>query len=191
MRASDDLATGGYPHVRMRAVLVANWWAVALRGAFAILFGLLALFVPGVTIGVLVLLYAAYMLADGALAIVAAARGASHHERWGLLLLEGVVDIVAGLVAFVWPAITVLVFVYLLAVWTVVTGALLLDAAHGRWWMMLGGILSIVWGVMLFVAPAAGTVVLTWWLGAYSLLFGILLLVLGFSLRSRRHVVST
>ena len=197
MRASDDLATAGYPHVRMRAVLVANWWAVALRGAFAILFGLLALFVPGATIGVLVLLYAAYMLADGALAIVAAVRAASHHERWGLLLLEGVVDIVAGLVAFVWPAITVLVFVYLLAVWAVVTGALLLgaafrlDAAHGRWWMLLGGVLSIVWGVMLFVAPAAGAVVLTWWLGAYSLLFGILLLVLGFSLRSRRHVVST
>jgi uncharacterized membrane protein HdeD (DUF308 family) len=197
MRASDDLATAGYPRVRMRAVLVANWWAVALRGAFAILFGLLALFVPGATIGVLVLLYAAYMLADGALAIVAAVRAASHHERWGLLLLEGVVDIVAGLVAFVWPAITVLVFVYLLAVWAVVTGALLLgaafrlDAAHGRWWMLLGGVLSIVWGVMLFGAPAAGAVVLTWWLGAYSLLFGILLLVLGFSLRSRRHVVST
>ncbi len=197
MRASDDLATAGYPRVRMRAVLVANWWAVALRGAFAILFGILALFVPGVTIGVLVLLYAAYMLADGALAIVAAVRAASHHERWGLLLLEGVVDIVAGLVAFVWPAITVLVFVYLLAVWAVVTGALLLgaafrlDAAHGRWWMLLGGVLSIVWGVMLFGAPAAGAVVLTWWLGAYSLLFGILLLVLGFSLRSRRHVVST
>jgi len=197
MRASDDLATAGYPHVRMRAVLVANWWAVALRGAFAILFGLLALFVPGATIGVLVLLYAAYMLADGALAIVAAVRAASHHERWGLLLLEGVVDIVAGLVAFVWPAITVLVFVYLLAVWAVVTGALLLgaafrlDAAHGRWWMLLGGALSILWGVMLFGAPAAGAVVLTWWLGAYSLLFGILLLVLGFSLRSRRHVVST
>jgi uncharacterized membrane protein HdeD (DUF308 family) len=197
MRASDDLTPTGYPHVRMRAVLVANWWAVALRGVFAILFGLLALLVPGATISVLVLLYAAYMLADGALAIVAAIRAASHHERWGLLVLEGIIDIIAGLVAFVWPAITVLVFVFLLAVWAVVTGALLLAAAfrldtyHGRWWMALGGVLSIVWGVLLFMAPAAGAVVLTWWLGAYSLLFGILLLVLAFNLRSRRRVVST
>jgi uncharacterized membrane protein HdeD (DUF308 family) len=195
MRASDDLTTA-YPHVRRRAVLVANWWAMALRGVFAILFGLLALLVPGATISVLVLLYAAYMLADGILAIVAAVRAASHHERWGLLVLAGIVDIVAGLVAFVWPAITVLVFVFLLAVWAVVTGALLLgaafrlDAAHGRGWMALGGVLSIVWGVLLFLAPAAGAVVLTWWLGAYSLLFGILLLVLAFQLRARRGTVA-
>jgi uncharacterized membrane protein HdeD (DUF308 family) len=195
MRASDDL-TPAYPHVRMRAVLIANWWAMALRGVFAILFGLLALLVPGATISVLVLLYAAYMLADGILAIVAAVRAASHRERWRLLVLEGIVDIIAGLVAFVWPTITVLVFVFLLAVWAVVTGALLLgaafrlDAYHGRWWMALGGVLSIVWGVLLFLAPAAGAVVLTWWLGAYSLLFGILLLVLAFQLRARRGTVA-
>ena len=192
MRASDDLTPVGYPHVRMRAVLVANWWAVALRGVFAVLFGLLALLVPGATISVLVLLYAAYMLADGILAIVAAVRAASHHERWGLLVLEGVADIVAGMIAFAWPAITVLVFVTLLAAWAVISGALLLcaafrlDAAHGRWWMALGGIASIVWGVLLFLAPAAGALVLTWWLGAYSLLFGILLLVLAFRLRAHR-----
>ena len=102
------------------------------------------------------------------------------------------VDIIAGLVAFVWPAITVLVFVLLLAFWAVVTGALMLgaafrlDAAHGRWWMALGGIASIAWGVLLFLAPAAGALVLTWWLGAYSLVFGILLLILAFRLRARR-----
>ena len=195
----DGSLTPGRPagtvyHVRMRAVLVANWWAVALRGAFALLFGLLALLLPGATVAALVLLFAAYMLADGILAIVAAGRAASRHERWGLLVLEGVADIVAGMIAFAWPAITVLVFVTLLAAWAVISGALLLcaafrlDAAHGRWWMALGGIASIVWGVLLFLAPAAGALVLTWWLGAYSLVFGVLLLVLAYRLRAHQGV---
>lgn len=185
--------TGTRPdRAAMRALLAENWWAVALRGAAAVLFGALALLLPGVTIAALVLLFAAYMLADGALATVSAVRAARRHERWGLLVLEGVTDIVAGLLAFALPGITVVAFVLLLAAWAIVSGALMLaaafrlDAAHGRWWMALGGAASIVWGALLFLAPVARALVLTWWLGAYSIAFGILLVVLAFRLRGQR-----
>ena len=84
---------------------------------------------PGVTLAALVLLFAAYMLVDGVLALVAGLRAAERHERWGWLALEGVADLVAGVIAFVWPLVTVLAFVYLMGVWAIVSGALLLSAS--------------------------------------------------------------
>ena len=176
------------------SVLARNWWAFTVRGLLAILFGLIAFFLPGLTMLSLVLLFAAYALADGVFAIIAAVRAARHHERWGLLLLEGVVDILAAAAAVAWPRLTVLVFVVLLAVWALVTGGLLLaaafkvDADHGRWWMALGALASIVYGAALLLAPLIGALVLTWWIGAYALVFGIAMLVLAFRLRARsRH----
>jgi uncharacterized membrane protein HdeD (DUF308 family) len=175
----------------MSAQLARNWWAVLLRGVFALVFGVLALVLPGVTIGSLVLLFGLYMLADGVLAIIAAIRAAAHHERWGALILEGVADLIAGAIALIFPLATVLAFVWLAAAWAVVSGALLLAAtfrlrpAHGKWLMGLGATVSIVWGVLLFAAPGAGAVVMTWWLGAYALLFGAALVALAVRLRGR------
>jgi uncharacterized membrane protein HdeD (DUF308 family) len=176
----------------LSAVLAQNWWAVALRGAFGILFGLVALFSPGATILALVLLFSAYLLADGVFGIVAAVRAASKHQRWGLLLLEGIVNIAVGVLALVWPGLTALAFVLMVAAWSIVTGGLMIAAAlklhpeYGRWWLVLGGALSIVFGVLLVIAPLAGLVVLTWWVGAYALVFGIMLLILAFRLRARK-----
>jgi uncharacterized membrane protein HdeD (DUF308 family) len=176
----------------MNAHLARNWWAIALRGVFAILFGLIALFMPGVTLTALVLLFAAYMLVDGIFAIVAAMRAASHQERWGWLIVEGIADLVAGAIAVIWPLITVIAFVLLMAAWAIVSGALLVGAAlrlhatHGRWLMALAGIVSAAWGVLLVIWPVIGAVVLTWWMGAYAFVFGIVLLVLAFRLRRRR-----
>jgi uncharacterized membrane protein HdeD (DUF308 family) len=177
----------------MSALLARNWWAVALRGVFTILFGLAALVLPLTTVASLVLLFAIYMLVDGVFTIVAGVRAAAHHERWGLLILEGIVDLVAGAAALLLPGLTVLVAVTLLGVWSVVTGALMLGAAfrlhggHGRWLLALSGVVSVVWGLLLWVSPIAGALVLTWWLGGYALVFGVLMLVLAFRLRGRRN----
>jgi uncharacterized membrane protein HdeD (DUF308 family) len=176
----------------MCAVLAQNWWAVALRGVFAILFGLVALFVTGPTILSLVLFFSAYMLVDGVFGIVAAVRAARQGERWGLLVLEGLANIAVGAIAFLMPGLTVIAFVLLLAAWSLVSGGLMLGAAfrlskeHGRWWLAFAGIVSIVFGIVLGFAPVMGAVVLTWWLGAYALAFGVVLLVLAFRLRARK-----
>lgn len=176
----------------MCRTLAQNWWAIALRGAFAILFGILTFALPGVTIATLVILFAAYMLVDGVFAVVAGIRAAQRNQRWGLLVLEGAANILAGVVALLWPAITVLVFVYLIAFWSIVSGILMVMAGfkltgeHGRWWMAVAGALSVVFGVMLAMVPIAGAVVLTLWLGAYALVFGVMLLVASFRLRRMR-----
>jgi uncharacterized membrane protein HdeD (DUF308 family) len=175
----------------LRAVLVQNWWAVAIRGVLGIAVGVVAFVMPGPTMLALVLLFAAYMLVDGIFAIIAAIRAGRQHERWGLLVLEGLADIVAGAIAVLWPGITVLAFVLLVAAWAIVSGGLLLaatfrlDIDHGRWWLVLGGVASIVYGVLLIVAPLIGALVLTWWFGAYALVFGFALLILSFRLKAR------
>ena len=185
---------GGWsPNDDMSALLARNWWAIALRGVFAILFGIIALFLPLVTITALVLLFGAYMLVDGVLTIVAAVRAARQHERWGWLVVEGIADFVAAGIAFFWPLATVIAFVILMAAWAIVSGAIMTAAAfrlnvpHGRGWMLFGGIVSMIWGVLLLLWPLIGAVVLTWWMAAYALFFGGALLVLAFRLRSRRH----
>jgi uncharacterized membrane protein HdeD (DUF308 family) len=174
-------------------VLADNWWAVGLRGVLGILFGLICLLTPGIALGAFVILFAAYMLVDGAFAIVSGIKAARNGERWGLLILEGIVDIAAGVIAVLWPAITLVALIWLVAIWAIVSGALMLGAAftlnidHGRWWLALGGIASLIFGILLVIQPLVGAVVLTMWIGAYALVFGILLLILAFQLHTRKE----
>jgi uncharacterized membrane protein HdeD (DUF308 family) len=172
-------------------VLARNWWAFVFRGVAAVLFGVVALALPGVTMLSLVLVFAVYAIVDGIFAIIAAVHAAQAHEKWGYLTLEGLVGILAGIVAVAWPGLTVVLFVTLVAVWALLTGGLLLaagfkvDADHGRWWMILGAAASILFGASLLIAPLLGGLVLTSWIGAYALVFGGAMLVLAFRLRSR------
>jgi uncharacterized membrane protein HdeD (DUF308 family) len=181
----------GQQSAALTALLARNWWVVALRGVFGVLFGLAALFLPIATLASLVLLFAVYMLVVGVLGIVEGVRAAANNQRWGTLVLEGVADLIASAIAFFWPFVTVLAFVFLAGAWAIISGALLVSAAfrlnitHGRWLMILGGAVSVVWGVVLFVWPGPGAVVLTIWLGAYALVFGATLLIL--SARLYRH----
>jgi uncharacterized membrane protein HdeD (DUF308 family) len=176
----------------MSAVLARNWWAIALRGVAGILFGLIAFAVPAAVMLSLAWLFAGYLLVDGVFAIVAAVRAAQTHERWGLLLAEGVIDLAMGILVLLFPTGAVLGFVIATAAWALLTGGLMLGAAfrlhasHGRWWLGLAGVVSLLWGVVLILTPFAGALVLTWWLGGYAIVFGVSLLVLAFRLRGHR-----
>ncbi len=177
----------------MSAVLARNWWLIALRGAFAILFGAIALIAPGATLLTLVIFFSAYMLVDGIAEIVAAVRAAERHERWGYLLAAGAINILVGVLAFLMPGSALVAFVYLIAAWALVTGALMIAAAfrlhldHGRWWLGIGGALSVLFAIALIASPALSLLVLTYWMGGYAIAFGAFMLVLAFRLRSR-HV---
>lgn len=172
--------------------LLRNWWVLALRGVAALLFGILAFGWPGITLTVLVWIFAAYMLADGVFAILAGLRAAQRHGRWWPLALEGVLDLLAGAVAFLWPGIALLTFIYIAAIWAILSGIALLAAAvrlraHGEGMLLFAGLLSLAWGIVVIFWPIAGELALAWWIGAYALLFGALMLVLALRLRRRWH----
>ena len=178
---------------QMSALLAQNWWAFALRGVLGIIFGVIAFLLPGVTMLSLVLVFSSYALVDGVFAIIAAVRAMRQHERWGFLLLEGIVNIIAAAIAFLWPGITVVSFVFLVGTWAILSGGLMLSAAlrlqldHGRWWLALGGLVSVIYGVLLIAAPFTGALVLTWWLGAYAIVFGFALIAVAIKLLARQR----
>ena len=174
--------------------LARHWWVIGLRGLAAILFGVLAFVWPGMTLAVLVLLFGAYALVDGVLTLVAAFRGGVQHRI--VMLVEGVVSVLAGLAAFVWPGLTALVLLYIIAFWAIVTGVLEIVAAirvrraiSNELGLVIGGILSVVFGVVLLIAPGAGALAVIFLIGAYAVVFGIALLGLAWRLREHHQTV--
>jgi uncharacterized membrane protein HdeD (DUF308 family) len=175
----------------MNTVLARNWWALALRGVLAIVFGVLAFVNPGLTLGALILLFGAYSLVDGVFAIIAGLRAAQRHERWWPFALEGLASIAVGIVAFLMPLAAAFALLMIASAWSIVTGILRIAAAirlrreiKGEWLLILNGLLSVAFGVVIAIFPGAGLVWLVWVIGMYAIIFGVILVALGFRLRS-------
>ena len=165
-----------------------HWWVVALRGLAAIIFGILAFVVPGITLAVLVLLFGAYAIVDGALALYAAFRFGG--DNFWPALIEGIIGVGAGLVAFFYPGLTALALLFVIAAWAILTGVLevivavrLRQVIEHEWAMIFSGVLSVLFGIVLLVAPGAGALAVVFLIGAYAIIFGIALLGLAWRLR--------
>jgi uncharacterized membrane protein HdeD (DUF308 family) len=168
-----------------------NWWSLVIRGVAGVLIGVITFLAPAITFQALVLLFGAYALIDGVTGFAGAWRAVRARDRWGAPLLQGIAGIIAAAVTILWPGITALALVLLIAAWAIVTGVLQVIAAirlrrhiSGEWLLALGGILSVVFGALVTIAPLAGAFVIAIWVGAYALVFGALLIGLGFKLRS-------
>ncbi len=171
--------------------LASNWWTLTIRGIVAILFGIFTFFRPGITLTALALVFGAFVLVDGIFSIVAAMRGTRRGERWWVLLIWGLAGLAAAAVTFLWPGITVLAMVFVVALWALATGVIELVAAirlrkmiRGEWLLGLAGIASMAFGVLLMIWPLTGAIVVAWWIGAYAMAFGLILLALSFRLRT-------
>ena len=169
--------------------LARNWGWIALRGALAIVFGILAFAWPASAFAAIVLLFGAYAFVDGVFALVALFRGAGKDRFW-MLVLEALVGIGIGILTIAHPALTALALLYYVGIWAILTGIFELVAAirlrkeiSGEFWLGLAGVLSIIFGVLLFATPGPAALALTIWIGAYALLFGVTLLFLAFRLR--------
>ena len=182
----------GRPGVLLHA-LAKNWWLILLRGICAILFGVLAFAWPGVTLVTLVVLYGAFALADGVLAVAAAITGGSAAPRWWLAIV-GLAGIAAGLLTFLWPGVTALVLLVFIAIWAIVTGVLQIVGAiqlrkeiDNEWLLIVGGVLSVLFGLAVLVRPGAGALALIFVIGAFAIAYGIILVAFAFRLRRHSH----
>jgi uncharacterized membrane protein HdeD (DUF308 family) len=174
--------------------LASNWWALALRGVLSILVGVLALSRPGVTLTAIVLLIAAYMFVDGVFAIMAALRGIRAGDRWGWMLVEGILGIVAGIIVFRTPSTGATVLLWLVAFWAITHGIAEIAAGiklrkiiENEWLLILAGALSLALGIYILMRPSIGLLLLVTWVGVYALFAGVLMLVLAFKVRKWSH----
>lgn len=176
--------------------LMKSWWILALRGVFAILFGVLAFLWPGITLLTLVALFAAYALLGGVASIAGAVANRRRDEDWWMPLLIGLVGVGAAIISVIHPGLTALVFVLLVGAHALVTGALdiafairLRKIIHDEWLLVLSGVASIVFGALVFLFPSAGALALIWLISLYAVLTGALML--GLSLRLRAHGIAS
>jgi uncharacterized membrane protein HdeD (DUF308 family) len=172
----------GFSAVR---TLAAHWWVLLLRGLIAILFGIMAFAWPGVTLAALILLWGAYALVDGIFEVIAGVRG----KWWGLVFL-GILGIAAGVLTFMWPGITAIALLWVIAVWAIVIGIMQISAAirlrkevEGEWLWILTGILTVILGVLLIARPGAGALSVLWLIGWFAIAWGILLCILAFKVK--------
>jgi uncharacterized membrane protein HdeD (DUF308 family) len=193
MKAENKYAQAEFVQITVVDVdtLARNWWVVLLRGIAGIVFGIITFVAPSLSLAALVLLFGAYALVDGVLAVISAIRWRGETDRWWVILLQGLAGIAAGIITFVWPGISALALLYMIAAWAVVTGGLEIAAAirlrkiiHGEWLLALTGVLSVALGVLLALFPSAGALALVIWIGAYVAAAGVLLVALAFRLRS-------
>jgi uncharacterized membrane protein HdeD (DUF308 family) len=138
-------------------------------------------------------LFGVFAIISGITAVVAALRDREEHH-WGLLLFEGILGVLAGAVALVWPGITALAFLFLIATWAILTGILETVAplafpmSFGRGLLsVLSGIVSIVFGALIAAQPAAGLLAVVWLIGIYAIIFGVMHIVVYFEARSVAH----
>ena len=175
----------------MLNMLAKNWWLVEIRGVAAIAFGVLAFLWPGITLLVLVTLFAAYMLIDGVALLVSLRRAepatAGHRLAVGLM---GILGVAVGIATIFWPGITALALLYLVAFWAITLGLTQVIAAirlrreiSGELWFVIGGLLTVVFGVFILLFPGTGLLSLVWIVGAWAIVFGITNLILAWRLR--------
>lgn len=160
------------------------------RGIVAVLFGVIALVWPKMTLSALVFVFGLFATISGITAVVAALRH-TEFPGWGWLLAEGILGFLVGAVALIWPGITALAFIYLLAAWAILTGVfevitpLAYPMGGGRALLtVLAGVLSIIFGILIAAQPSSGLLAVVWLIGVYAIVFGIMYIVMYFESRS-------
>lgn len=162
-----------------------------IRGVIGVLAGVLAFAWPGITIAVLVVLFGVYAIIDGISNLVLGLTPTPSHGRAWAQVLQGIIGVGAGVLAFIWPGVTALALIWFIGAWAVVTGVFEIAAAirlrkiiTGEWMLALAGVLSCVFGLLVLAVPGAGAVGIAWTLGAYAVASGAVLIMLGVRLRS-------
>jgi uncharacterized membrane protein HdeD (DUF308 family) len=181
----------------MKYDLPTHWWSFILRGLLAILIGVVTFAWPGITLAAIVIMFGAYALVDGVISMAGAWHAIRTHDRWGAPLIEGILGIVTAAVTILWPGITALALVYVIAARALVLGVLAVVAAvrlrqqiTGEWMLALSGVVSILFGLVLAIVPLAGALAIALWFGVYAFIYGAVLIGLGIRLRSWRLPVT-
>ncbi len=168
------------------------WWVLVLRGILAILFGLGTIFWPGLSLSMLILFFGITAIVDGIFTIFGGVGSRKAQRSWWINLLQGLIGIIFGVLVLVWPEITGLVLLYLIAFWAVVVGLAQMigafafgEGAGGKMLYLFSGLLAFLFGLMLLaLSPVAGALVLARTIGFFAVFFGVSLIFMAFDLKN-------
>ena len=173
-----------------------NWWVLLLRGISAVLFGILTLAWPGVTLLFLIILFGVYALLDGLTAIIAGVTGGGGGSWWQMIL-TGLLSVAAGVIALAWPGETAVILLIVIAAWSIVRGVAEIAAAirlrsvvNNEWLLILSGVCSILFGMILFARPRVGALAVLWIIATYAIVGGIVLIGLSLRLRALKAAIT-
>jgi uncharacterized membrane protein HdeD (DUF308 family) len=181
------------------------WGWMLLRGILALALGVVAVMWPLSAIFAFTLVFAAYAFADGVISLISGIRGATHHQRWGALVLRGITGIAIGVLFILLPILATATYAYLtvalLAAWSIVAGVFEIGAAirlrkaiEGEWLLGLAGVISVLLGIAIFVLifpnPVATILSAAWLIAIYAFAAGIVLVVQAFRLKRVRDKLS-
>jgi uncharacterized membrane protein HdeD (DUF308 family) len=166
----------------------ASSW-IGIRGAVAVIFGVVLLAFPEISLAALVLTFGAVAFVDG-IAVLAMAITGKHESGRGWMFLHGIVSVLTGIAVVVWPDISALALLYVIGTWAIVIGLLQIASAFellldggDRVLLVLSGLVSIAFGVIMWIHPGAGALALITLIAAFAIVIGTTLLVTAFRLR--------
>jgi uncharacterized membrane protein HdeD (DUF308 family) len=169
------------------------WKVTALRGVVAIAFAIVILVWPSLGLATLITLFGAFALVSGVATIAGAFNPPIQGGERAWLVSEGLLGITVGLVVFVWPGLSALGLLYVIAAWATAMGvvqvilAFVLPLSGGRSLLaVLGGLLSVAFGVIMFGHPGAGALALLALIAAFAFVTGVM--QIAFALELRRVV---
>jgi uncharacterized membrane protein HdeD (DUF308 family) len=169
-----------------------SWKQLAVQGAAAVVFGLATLVWPHVTLWALVVLWGAYAFVGG-IAALSTAIGDKMLVNRGWTAFWGLTGVGAGIVTFLWPSITALALLVVIATWALLGGvsrvafAVTAGGLPGAWTVALSGVVLVLLGVLLVVNPADGAIGVTWAIGWLAVVFGTVQLRLASVARHEEH----
>ena len=171
--------------------LTRSWWVFLLRGIFAVILGIVAFARPMTTLWALVVIWGAYAVAEGVMALWAGIADDGRAQRRWFLVVAGLAGVLAGIGAWLWPGLTAMVLLGIIAGWSIIRGIFEMAAAialrkviDNEWLLLTAGALSVIFGLVLIARPGVGLVALVWMIGVYALVSGVILVMLAFRLRS-------
>jgi uncharacterized membrane protein HdeD (DUF308 family) len=168
-----------------------NWWVLTLKGVLLIIFGIIAFMNPGVTFAILLTWFGVFLIIDGVLSLINVLSNWKGAEDKWMFVLEGLVNIVLGILIFRAPAAYTIVAVFFMGFWSIFSGVSRIALAiqlrkemTGEGWLALSGVLGILFGIIIISNPAIGVATFMYVLAFFALAIGLLLVLLSFKVKN-------
>lgn len=174
----------------MRHFFAYAWKLLLLRGILAMLFALVAIFLPAIAFSTLILFFGAWLIVNGILTIIGSFQSRKEDRHWWIALLAGLAGLLLGIYTYANPIVTAKTIMVLIGIWSILFGIAEIIYAirirkmiEGEGWLIAGGIISAIFGLLLLANPILGGITLTLLLGVYALIMGLFFIILGLKVR--------